>query len=331
MPPASNHPARRNNPRLHGVDPRSRRDIWLKKLLYPAHTIPTAAAPVLVGTGFAIGDGVFRWGPMIAVFVFGWFVQLGGVLADNYYNLVRHRDDAEHPALVTALEQDLLTLREIRVASLTAFLVAAIAGLLLVVVGGIPVVLVGVASIVASLLYSAELTDLPLHDLYFFVFFGPVSVGGTYYVQAVGATATGFPMTLPPGTLPLVVVFAGLPIGALTTTILVVDNVRDLEFDREKNDTTLAVLLGDRASRYQYHALVALAYLVPLVLWGHFETGSGLLLPLLSLPLAVVAAWKFHSAETYVELHPISPLTGRVLLFYAVLLAIGATLHLGSA
>lgn len=331
MPPSPAHSPIRDNPRLHGVDPRSRREIWLKKLLYPAHTIPTAAAPVLVGTGFAIGDGVFRPGPMTAVFVFGWFVQLGGVLADNYFNLERHRDDAEHPALVSALENGLLTLGEIRAATLAAFLVAAISGLFLIAAGGFPVVFVGLASIAVSLLYSAELTDVPLHDLYFFVFFGPVSVGGTYYLQAVNATSTGLPMTIPPGTLPTVVVVAGLPVGALTTTILVVDNVRDLEFDREKNDTTLAVLLGDRLSRYQYHVLVALAYLTPFVLWGHFETGSAILLPLLSLPLAILAAWKFHSAETYVELHPMSPRTGRVLLSYAVLLALGATRYLGSA
>ena len=331
MDSSTPNPDDRANPRLHGVDPTSARDVWVKKLLYPAHTVPTAAAPVLVGIGFALGDGVFRPIPALAVLLFGWFVQVGGVLADNYFNLLRYRDDAEHPALVDALDHGVVALDEIRDAVLVSFLLAAATGLYLLRLGGVPVFLVGVGSVLASVLYSAEITEVPLHDLYFFFFFGPVSVGGTYYVQAVSATSSGFPLSIPSGTLPLAVVFAGVPLGALTTNILVVDNVRDIDFDREKDDTTLAVVIGERWSRDQYRALLALAYLCPVVLWASFGLGSPLLLPLVSLPLAVRVLRAFTRARRYVELHAMSPRTGQVLLVYAVLLAIGAAIPLGSA
>lgn len=321
----------RPNPRLHGVDPTSRRDVWVKKLLYPAHTVPTAAAPVLVGIGFALGDGVFRLIPALAVFLFGWLVQIGGVLADNYFNLLRYRDDAEHPALVSALDQGVVTLTEIRDAIVVSFLLAATTGLYLLRLGGVPVFLVGLGSVLASLLYSAEITEVPLHDLYFFFFFGPVSVGGTYYVQAVSVTSSGFPLGIPPGTLPLVVVFAGVPIGVLTTNILVVDNVRDIDFDQEKSDSTLAVVIGERWSRYQYRVLLAVAYLCPVVLWASFGRGSSILLPLVTLPIAVWVLRAFTRARSYVELHAMSPRTGQVLLVYAVLLGVGAAIPLGSA
>lgn len=320
-----------DNPRLHGVDPTSRRDVWVKKLLYPAHTLPTAAAPVLVGVGFAVGDGTFAWVPALAVFLFGWLVQVGGVVADNYYNLKRYHDDAEHPALVYALDHDVVSLSVIRRAFLAAFIGASVVGGYLVAVGGIPVIVVGVAAIAASLLYSAEITDVPLHDFYFFFFFGPVSVGGTYYLQAVSTANGGFPTWLPPGTLPLPVVLAGVPIGALTTNILVVDNVRDLEFDREKDDPTLAMVIGERGSRVQYGLLLALAYLWPAVLWVGFEVGPTVLLALLSLPYAVRVARQFGMARTYVELHPMSPRSGQVLVAYAVLFTVGAATTLGSA
>lgn len=320
----------RDNPRLHGVDPTSRRDVWVKKLVYPAHTVPTALAPALVGVGFAVGDGVAAWLPALAVFLFGWLVQLGGVLADNYYNLKRYRNDAEHPALVYALDHGIVDLTEIRRAFLVAYLVAAMVGVYLLTRGGIPVLVVGVAAVGVSLLYSWEITDVPLHDLYFFFFFGPVSVGGTYYLQAV-APMNGVPTWVPPGSLPLAVVLAGVPIGALTTNILVVDNVRDLDFDREKNDRTLAVAIGERRSRQQYDVLLGLSYLWPLVLWLGLETSATVLLPLLSLPLAVVVARSFHRARTYPALHSLSPRSGQLLLVYAVLLAVGAALHLGSA
>ncbi|MFW5938110.1 MAG: UbiA family prenyltransferase [Halanaeroarchaeum sp.] len=321
----------RDNPRLHGVDPTSRRDVWMKKLLYPAHTIPTAGAPVLVGLGFAVGDDVFAALPALAVFVFGWMVQVGGVLADNYYNLKRYRDDAEHPALVYALDHDVVSLAEIRRAFVVTFLAAAFVGGYLLVRGGLPVLFVGASAIAASILYSLEITDIPLHDLYFFFFFGPVSVGGTYYLQAVWTSVGGFPTWVPPGTLPLPVVLAGVPIGALTANILVVDNVRDLDFDLEKDDTTLAVVIGERFSRRQYDALLAVAYLWPIVLWVAFDVAPSVLLTLLSVPLAVHVARQFHVARTYVELYPVSPRSGQVLVAYAALLALGAAASLGSA
>lgn len=309
-----------DNPRLAGVDPDSRRDVWIKKLLYPAHTVPTAAAPVLVGAGLGIHNGVFSPVPVLAVFVFGWLVQLGGVLADNYFNLRRYHNDAEHPALVHALETGIITLEEIRRVTTFVFVIAGVVGIYLIIEGGVPVIVVGATSIVVSLLYSVEVTDVPLHDLYFFLFFGPISVGGTYYMQAVAGQP--FPTWLPVGSLPGIAVAAGVPIGAITTAILVVDNIRDLEFDRDKDDPTLAVVIGERWSRIEYVALLALAYLFPLAGW--VWTGDVLLLlPLISIPYAAVVARRLSSATTYLELLPMSPATGRILLLYSALLAVG--------
>lgn len=309
-----------DNPRLTGVDPDSRRDVWVKKLLYPAHTLPTAAAPVLVGVGLAIDQGVFAPLPALAVFLFGWLVQLGGVLADNYFNLRRYHNDSEHPALVHALEADILTLDEIKRVTVGVFALGAVVGAYLVLVGGVPVIVVGVASMGVSLLYSIEITDIPLHDVYFFLFFGPISVGGTFYMQAVADVT--FPMTLPSGSLPAVAVIAGIPVGTITAAILAVDNIRDLEFDRDKEDPTLAVVIGERWSRVEYYGLLTVAYLVPGGLWLWLREGL-VLLPLLSLPYAVLVAIRMSQARTYIELLPMSPATGRTLVIYSALLGVG--------
>lgn len=313
--------------RLAGVDPDSRRDVLIKKLLYPAHTIPTAAAPTLVGVGLALHDGVFSPLPALAVFVFGWLVQLGGVLADNYFNLLRYRNDREHPALVHALETDLISLDEIKGATVLAFGIAAVVAVYMVLVGGVPVVIVGIASMVVSLFYSLEVTDVPLHDLYFFVFFGPISVGGTYYLQAVSTTASEtVPLWLPPGSLPAIAVVAGIPVGALTAAILVVDNIRDLEYDRDKDDPTLAVVIGERWSRIQYNALLVLAYAVPVAVWLVSSRGPTVLLPLGSSPAAVLVARRMAQSRTYRELLPLSPRTGQLLLAFSVLWTVGFAL-----
>jgi len=135
-----------------------------------------------------------------------------------------------------------------------------------------------------------------------------------------------FPTWLPLGTLPLAVVAAGVPVGAITAAILVVDNVRDLEFDREKADLTLAVVIGERWSRVEFDALLALAYLMPPVLSLWTDLGPWVLLPLLSLPYAAVVRRQWARAHTYSELLPMSPRTGRFLVLYSVLLAVGCWL-----
>jgi len=112
-----------------------------------------------------------------------------------------------------------------------------------------------------------------LGDLAVFVFFGLIAVAGTYYVQAHDLTVIAF--------------FAAVPMGALITAILVVNNLRDIDTDRESGKHTLAVLLGRKGALAEYVTLMALAYLVPVALWLGFGMGAWVLLPVLTLPLAV--------------------------------------------
>jgi len=290
----------------------SRRDVWVRMLLYPRHTLPTAAAPVLVAVGLARRDGVAAWRPALAAFVAGWLVQLGGVIADNYFNLTRHPEDREHALFVQALQAGVVTLAELRRAIWGCYVGAVVVGLYLLSVGGLPVLVVGLTSIAASLAYSAgprPLGDNGLGDPLFFLFFGVVSVTATYYVQA--------------GTVTPLALVASLSVGALTTNILVIDNIRDLEHDREKNERTLAVLIGPRWSRVEYVMLLAIGYAIPVWLWVDWGMGRFVLLPLLSIPYAVVVALRVLRARTHDEMIPLTPQAGQVLLAYCVLLGVG--------
>jgi 1,4-dihydroxy-2-naphthoate octaprenyltransferase len=202
-----------------------------------------------------------------------------------------------------------------------------LAGLYCVYVGGLPVLLVGLASIAASLAYSSgpfPLGDrLGLGDPLFFVFFGLVQVMATYYVEAASVVAAPLTMGIPPGTVTFTAFLASLPMAALTTNILVIDNIRDLEFDREKKEHTLAVLIGPRWSRVEYLGLLALAYAVPVWLFLRHGFGAWILLPLASIPYAVVVARRVFRFTTHEELIPMTPQAGQVLLMYAVLFAVG--------
>jgi 1,4-dihydroxy-2-naphthoate polyprenyltransferase len=260
-----------------------------------------------------------------AALVAGWLVQLGGVFTDNYQNLARHPDDEEHADFVEAVRIGLISLAEIRRAIHACYAVAIAIGLTLVPHGGVPLLAIGAAAMLGSLAYSAgpfPLGDRALGDPLFFLFFGPVSVLGAYYAQAAVAAGAAFPMLPPPGTLTVEGLMAGLAFGALITAILVIDNIRDLEYDRSKNEWTVAVLIGPRWSRVEFILLYAFAYAVPawFVARGF---GWAVLAPWLTLPLAVAVARRVVRAPDRASMMPLTPQAGAVMLAFAALLAFG--------
>ena len=111
--------------------------------------------------------------------------------------------------------------------------------------------------------------------------------------------------------------------AALITNILIIDNIRDLEFDQAKGETTLAVLIGRRGSYIEYSLLLAFAYLVPLGFWLLGSRSGWVLLPWLSLPYALLVTRRVISARSYAELMPLTPQAGQVVLAYALLFAVG--------
>jgi 1,4-dihydroxy-2-naphthoate octaprenyltransferase len=305
----------------------SRRELWVRKLLYPGHTLPTAAAPAVVAAGLAFHNHVFAATPLFFAFLAGWLIQLGGVLTDNYENLVQQPEDREHPELVWGLKSGMLTLPGLRTAITTCYALALLAGIYLLGRAGSAVLIIGILSIGASWIYSAGPYPAGRHGLadpLFFLFFGVVSVVGCYYVQAAptyGASMTSAPLR---DALPLAAFALGLPVGALTTNILIIDDIRDREFDAVKGKRTIAVRFGKQWSRVEFACLVLFSYAAPVVFWLKLGFGATVLLPLLTLSLALSLVRDVFRLDRHVDLLPTTPKAGRLLLVYSVLLGIGA-------
>jgi 1,4-dihydroxy-2-naphthoate octaprenyltransferase len=302
------------------------REIWVRQLLYPAHTLPTAAAPALVAGALALHDGVFNAPALIAAFLAGWLVQLGGVIVDNYVNLARQPDDREHPELARAVRSGRLSLASLAGASAACYAIALLAGIYLVALAGPGVVVIGLASFAASWAYSAgpyPIGKAGFADPLFFVFFGIVSVAGCYYVQAAPHLASSSSALFVPGAFPLSAIALGIPVGALTTNILVIDDIRDRTFDRVKGKRTIAVRFGAPWSRRELTALLLVAYAALFWLaWG-IGLGTPVLLPLATLPYAAWVARNVHKLDRYEDLIPVTPEAGRLLLAFSTLLAAG--------
>jgi 1,4-dihydroxy-2-naphthoate octaprenyltransferase len=300
----------------------TRREVWTRKLLYPGHTFPTAIAPVLVGIALAWRDDVFAAVPALLAFLAGWLIQFAGVVTDNYSNLLREPDDREHPELVQAVRSGLLSLADLRTTILVSYGIAVLCGLALTAIAGWPVIVIGLLSILASWAYSAGPWPFGRHgfaDPLFFLFFGTVSVIGTYYVQAAAV--------LGPenwrAALPFDAVAVSLPIGALITNILIIDDIRDRDFDMIKGKNTIAVRFGKGWSRAEFLCLLAFAYLTPFWLWLSLGFSVWVLLPLLTLPFAGVVTHAVWTRERFHELVPMTPRMAMLTVAFAVCLSAG--------
>ena len=305
----------------------TRREAWL--MAARPQTLPAGAAPVVVGTGLAVAEGVLAALPALFALLGALCIQVGTNFANDYYDAVKGADTADREGFTRVTAGGLIEAGAVRRAMYLTYALAVLLGTYLVYVGGLPIVLVGLSGIAAGILYTGGPYPYGyrgLGDLFVFVYFGLVAVVGTYYVQAVTYAPVGaFPLSVPPGTVPLSAVVAALPAAGLSTAILVVNNVRDRETDRRAGKRTLAVMFGYRFSRVEFALAVGMAYVVPPVFYA---TGYGpfVLLPLLTAPLALRLGRTVFARTDGAALNPALETTGKLLAAHSVLFAVGLAL-----
>ena len=302
----------------------SRREAWL--MAARPHTLPAAAAPVIVGTGLAVHEGLFAPLPALAAFLGAALIQIGTNFANDYYDAVKGVDTDDREGFTRVTQSGLIPPQSVKRAMYATFALAILVGTYLVSVGGLPILVIGLASVISGVAYAGGPYPLGSHglgDLFVFVFFGVVAVMGTFYVQAAAVLAAPFPAGIPEGTVTLAAFVASLPVAAISTNILVVNNVRDLETDREAGKKSLAVLVGYRASRAEFVGMLALAYAVPFWFWLAAGYSPAVLLPLVTVPYAASVARTVLTDRSGEALNPALERTGKLLAGYSVLFALG--------
>lgn len=278
-------------------------------------TLPAALAPVVVGSAMALADKSFVWLPAVAALLVALLLQVGVNLANDYFDYLKGIDTQDRLGPPRVTQSGLIPPKQVRSAMILTIFLSAIPGTYLLVRGGWPVIIIGIACVVAILAYSGGPYPLASHglgDLFVFIFFGLVAVCGTYYVQVLHLTP--------------IVWLLGVIEGLLITAILVVNNLRDIQTDRQTGKRTLAVTIGDRGCRIEYVALLAIAYAIPIVLWLSGRMSAWVILPLLSLPLAISLMRLIWQSPADPILNQALVKTVRLALFYSLLLAIGLIL-----
>jgi 1,4-dihydroxy-2-naphthoate octaprenyltransferase len=276
-------------------------------------TLPAAIVPVLVGTAAAFHEErALRVGPFLGALLASILIQIGTNLANDYFDFRKGADTSARLGPVRVTQAGLVAPATVLRATLLTFGLAAVVGAYLVYEGGWPILLIGLLSILSGMAYTGGPYPLGYHglgDVFVFVFFGLVAVTGSAYLQS--------------GRIDAVALFTSVPVGMLVTAILVVNNLRDVETDRAAGKRTLAVRLGQGATRFQYAALVLGAYLVPPLI-PLIEPARGpmpLLLPWLSLPLGLALVRAVLSGLAGAPLNGVLKKTGQLHLLFGCLFA----------
>jgi len=274
-------------------------------------TLPAAAGPVILGLGLALGDGRFKIGPALAALGAALLLQIGSNLVNDVYDFKKGIDTKERTGPLRVTQSGLLTPAQVMAGMVLVFALAALIGIYLIYVGGLPILIIGIFAIISAIAYTAGPYPLGYHgvaDIFVFVFFGPVAVCGTYFLQAGSVSTLAW--------------WASISPGSLVTAILVVNNLRDIETDRKAGKKSLAVRFGAGFTRIQFCTLLCAAYLVPLFLWISGSGPFAVLLSWLSLPLALPRIKEIFRAKGS-QLNATLAKTAQLGLIYSILFAAG--------
>lgn len=269
-------------------------------------TLGLSVTPVLAGTFLAALGGAWRADILVTTLVSATAIQIGTNLWNDAADGESGVDTALRlgPPRMTAL--GLLDAASVRRAAAAAFALAATAGLYLASVGGWPIIALGAASLALGYLYSMgphPLSATPVGEVLVIAFFGVAAVAGTAWLHGAAVDSR--------------IVAAGFLLGLPAASVLLVNNHRDRESDSAGGRRTLAILIGENASRALY-ALLNGAALAGLVAWSGLCAANA--------PVAGAAALFALWLARRMAVLPVSPALNGVLaltaLYQFVLLAI---------
>ena len=269
-------------------------------------TLPNAIAPVIAGTGAAAWLHSAVWWKALLALAVSVALIVGVNYANDYSDGIRGTDD-ERAGPLRLVGSKVAAPRAVLGAAIISLAMAAIAGVTLAILTAPWLIAVGAACIAGAWLYtggSRPYGYAGFGEVAVFIFFGLVAVLGTQYTQAHRIDLVG--VTLAVAT------------GALSSAVLVANNLRDIPTDAVAGKMTLAVRLGDGRTRVFYQSLVALAGILTLVLMRATPwCGLGLL----AAPLALRAAGPVRGGRGGRELIPVLRDTGLTMLVWSVAVA----------
>jgi 1,4-dihydroxy-2-naphthoate polyprenyltransferase len=227
--------------------------IWF--LAIRPKTLIASISPVCIGTTLSLVNNSFviNYKTFYLTLFFALFIQIATNLCNDYYDFIKGADSASRKGPLRVTANGYVKPKSMKIAFIICFIFAFIISIFLSKIGGIIVLIMSVICILSGFFYTAgpkPLGYIGLGELFVLLFFGPIAVGGTFYLQTGVFDALAF--------------LAGLGPGCISTAILVTNNLRDLNEDKKVQKNTLCVVLGQFFSQKLYLGCLIFAFLIPL-------------------------------------------------------------------
>ena len=284
--------------------------IWL--MAFRPKTLCASIAPVFIGFAMAFGDGVYHVPTAIICLMAALAIQIGTNIANDYYDFKKGADTSERIGPTRVTQAGLLKPGAVKKAFILSFVLATLLSVWLVYRGGWPIAVIGISAILSGIFYTAgplPLGYIGLGDVFVLVFFGPVAVAGTYYVQSFEMNAA--------------VILAGLGSGLISVAILTVNNLRDIDSDSRVGKRTLAVRFGRSFALFEYVFCMTTAALTPVLIYGLIQDHIGILMCAVVAILAIPSIVTVATRSDGPSLNKALAATGRLLFVYSVIFAVG--------
>jgi len=249
-------------------------------------TLSAGVIPVVVASALALHDSKFIFFVFTSALLGATAIQIATNYINDASDFLRGADTEERLGPPRMAQSGVLSVRALFTGAAVFFLFAILFGIHLIFVAGIPLLFIGVFSIISAIAYTAGPYPLAYYgfgDLFVLIFFGFISVCGTYYAHTLSLGLEPF--------------FCALMVGLFGVSLIIVNNARDIPTDIKANKKTLAVRLGLATTKNYYSTVVVLPYLILLLFYFLFSWSPLILTPLVSLPMAVKNIYRMRQAR----------------------------------
>lgn len=277
-------------------------------------TLTQSLVPIFLGVWLAKGSHEINWSIVLFTALAALLIQVGTNLINDALDCKKGADTTERLGPHRASQQGWFPMEQVFIAGIICFALAALCAIPLILHGG-PLLLAMVAICIAfSYLYTGgpyPLAYYGLGDPFVLLFYGVAAVSFTYYLQT--------------GTFALIALVAGTQIGLLSTVLIAINNLRDIEGDLKARKYTLAVRFGKSFARWEITFLISSAYLLGLF-WLLNAQWTAALCPLATIPQAIKIInniWRHEPGTVYNQFLADAALLH---LSFGVILAIGYNL-----
>ena len=271
-------------------------------------TLIASVAPVFIGAAMAFGDGVGHGPSACAALAVVILIQIGTNLSKDYFDFKKGAGSLDRVGPPDAISSGIFSAQQVKWGFIIAFSLAGLVACFLIARAGWPILMIVIISILSGLFYTAgprPLANLGLGDILVLFFFGPVAVGGTYFVQSFEINPA--------------VVMAGFGPGFLSMGIFAVNNLRDIDSDRRAAKLTAAVRFGQTFACYEYLFCIMAAAAVPVIVHVMIGANAKMILASGIIFLFIPTIHEVFTSTNYNVLDRAWERTGKLLLIYTII------------